>query len=68
MTAEIFDSHAHYDSSAFDGDRDEVLIGLKSKGVCGVINCATDLETARISLLPKNIPSFMLLSACSRRR
>ena len=50
MTAEIFDSHAHYDSSAFDGDRDEVLIGLKSRGVCGVINCATDLETARISL------------------
>lgn len=48
--AEIFDSHAHYDSSAFDEDREQVLNGLKEQGVCAVINCASDIKTARESI------------------
>ena len=46
----IFDSHAHYDDSAFDSDRQELLASLPSLGVCGVVNCGTDLKTSLISL------------------
>lgn len=46
----IFDSHAHYDDKQFDADRDELLQSLPQKGVCGVINCASDLPTAQTCL------------------
>ena len=42
----IFDTHAHYDDHAFDADRDEVLSGLKDKGVELVVDLATDLLTS----------------------
>ena len=29
----IFDTHAHYDSGAFDSDREEVLSALPAAGV-----------------------------------
>lgn len=29
----IFDTHAHYDDQRFDEDRDEVLSGLKDRGL-----------------------------------
>ena len=48
--AEIFDSHAHYDSEAFDEDRAQVLAELKEQGVCAVINCGSDLKTSRESI------------------
>lgn len=42
----IFDSHAHYDSEQFDADRGELLRDiLPQKGVCGVINMASDYES-----------------------
>ena len=47
---EIFDSHAHYDASAFREDRGEVLASLPSRGVCGVINCGSHLEGCRASV------------------
>lgn len=47
MINNIFDSHAHYDDEQFDGDRDELIASLPSKGVCAVINCASDLEKLR---------------------
>jgi TatD DNase family protein len=34
---EIFDSHAHYDDSAFDGDREALLAALPQSGVTGII-------------------------------
>lgn len=34
----IFDTHAHYDESAFDNDRHAVLAGLAAAGVVGVVN------------------------------
>lgn len=46
----IFDSHAHYDAEAFDDDRDEVLAALPQKQVCGVINAASDIPSARRSI------------------
>ena len=42
----IFDSHAHYDDGWFDEDREEVLLNLPQKGVCGVVNNAVDLKSA----------------------
>ena len=46
----IFDSHAHYDDKQFDTDREQLLAGLPEQGVCGVINCASDLESAKVCL------------------
>lgn len=55
----IFDSHAHYDSEAFDEDREELLAALPKQGVVGVVNCASDLESARQSLaLAERYPYF----------
>lgn len=48
--AEIFDSHAHYDDAAFDPDREKVLSSLLENGVCGVINCGSDLASSRASV------------------
>lgn len=46
----IFDSHAHYDSEAFDADRKELLGTLKNQGVVGVVNCASDMASSLKSL------------------
>ncbi len=46
----IFDSHAHYDSEAFNDDRYELLDSLKGKNVCGIINCASDIASALTGL------------------
>lgn len=60
---EIFDSHAHYDSGAFDEDRETLLACLPDKGVCGVINCAdTVASAARSKALCETYP-FMYMAA-----
>ena len=46
----IFDSHAHYDDTAFDPDREELLARLPSMGVGAVIHAATDPDSARRGL------------------
>lgn len=43
----IYDSHAHYDDSAFDADRDTLLQNLPTLGVGAVVNAATDPASAR---------------------
>ena len=44
----IFDSHAHYDDSRFDGDRDDLFNRVfKEKKVCGVITCGTNIESCK---------------------
>ena len=43
----IFDAHAHYDDKWFDDDRFELLENIHTKGVCGIVNNAVDLETAK---------------------
>jgi TatD DNase family protein len=46
----IFDSHAHYDDSDFDEDRDNVIQELQDNNIIGVLNCGSSLEGARMSL------------------
>ncbi|SHI46058.1 TatD family hydrolase [Parasporobacterium paucivorans] len=41
----IFDSHAHYDDEAFDGDRDELLSSMKENGIGYIVNIASSLDT-----------------------
>ena len=43
----IFDAHAHYDDKWFDDDRFELLENIHTKGVCGIVNNAVNLETAK---------------------
>lgn len=46
----IFDSHAHYDDEAFDGDRDEVIKKIKDAGVCAVMNCGSDISSSEFTV------------------
>lgn len=46
MTRYIIDSHAHLDSSKFEGDRDEIISKLEEENVLCVINPSCDLESA----------------------
>lgn len=40
----IFDSHAHYNDSAFDSDREELICDLRKKGVVNIVNIAADMK------------------------
>lgn len=46
----IFDTHAHYDDAAFDGDRDALIQEMHRYGVCGILNCACNEASARAVL------------------
>ena len=46
----FFDSHAHYDDSAFDADRDALLTALPGTGVAGVANMGCDVASSRIAV------------------
>ena len=46
MYRNIFDTHAHYDDSRFDEDRDELISALNEKGVSCIINCGCDLKSS----------------------
>lgn len=46
----IFDSHAHYDDSTFDDDRDSLLNTLPQQGICNVVNCGADLGSSAASI------------------
>lgn len=50
MISGIFDSHAHYDDSAFDADRSELLAEMPGRGVAAIVNCASDLASSLICL------------------
>lgn len=41
----IFDTHVHYDEARFDADRDEVLAGLRERGVSGAVNVGANLRS-----------------------
>ncbi|MCM1262031.1 MAG: TatD family hydrolase [Butyrivibrio sp.] len=51
----IFESHAHYDDKAFDGDREALLQSLQLNGIDTVINVGASLESCRktIELMDK---------------
>lgn len=46
----IFDTHAHYDDSQFDGIRDELLSALPLNGVRNVVTCSVDGKSSENSL------------------
>lgn len=46
----IFDTHAHYDDEAFDGDREELLGSLGGAGIAAVMNVAADLASCASTL------------------
>lgn len=53
----IFDTHAHYDDEAFDKDRDELLKGMRSRGVEFIVNVGASMDSARKTLeLAKKYP------------
>ncbi len=55
----IFESHAHYNDSRFDEDRDEVIASLKEYGVGTVINVGDTLKSsARCIELAKKYDFF----------
>ncbi len=45
----IFDSHAHYNSSRYDDDRDALLSALFEKDVVGIIDCTAEPEDFDLS-------------------
>ena len=60
----IFDVHAHYDDSAFDNDRDDVLSSLLCTDVAGIVNGATDIKSALFGIeLSKKYNGFIQPSA-----
>ena len=46
----VFDTHAHYDSGAFNADRMEVLAGLPRQGVELVLNPGCDLASSQTAV------------------
>ena len=56
----IFDTHAHYDDSRFDGDRDAVLAALPEAGVELVLDPGCDLPSSRAAagIHPENCAGF----------
>ena len=50
MYSNIFDTHAHYDDSRFDEDRDELISSLTQKGVSQIVNCGCDYKSCLTTL------------------
>ena len=46
----IFDTHAHYDDDAFEGDREQLLENLKNSGIEGVVNVGASIQTTKNTL------------------
>lgn len=46
----IFDTHAHYDSGAFNADREEVLASMPQKGVGLILDPGCDERSSRAAL------------------
>ncbi len=46
----LFDTHAHYDSGAFNSDRLEVLASMPGKGVEKILNPGCEMESSRTAV------------------
>ena len=46
----IIDTHAHYDDSAFNEDRESLLVSLQAQGISKVVNIGSSLEACRRTL------------------
>ena len=53
----IFESHAHYDDSKFDDDREELLSTMQENGIEKIINIGCSIESCKSTLeLTKQYP------------
>ena len=53
----IFESHAHYDDSKFDDDREELLSSMQENGIEKIINIGCSIESCKSTLeLTKQYP------------
>ncbi len=43
----IFDTHAHYDDEAFDGDREALLSKMQSGGVSRIVNVGANMKSSK---------------------
>lgn len=50
MERTIFDTHSHYSSADFDENRTQLLTALPNQGVAFIVDCATDLASAKKSI------------------
>ncbi len=46
----IIDTHCHYDDEVYDEDRDELLSGLRGRGVGRVVNVGASMDSSRAAL------------------
>ena len=58
-----FDTHAHYDDSDFDEDRDELLSSLQEQGVSLVVNAASSMPSSRMAQKIASQYPFIYFSA-----
>ncbi|MBO5409415.1 MAG: TatD family hydrolase [Clostridia bacterium] len=54
----IIDSHSHYDDTRFDGDREELLLGLKNQNIEKIINVGYNLESSKMAVKLANTYDF----------
>lgn len=59
----IFDSHSHYNNSAFSEDYDDLMQHLKDSGVGYVMNCGSSVEASRKAMEQSQMSDFMCFSA-----
>lgn len=55
----LFDTHAHFDDSQFDSDRDEVIKSLADDGVTRVMNIGANMETSEKAIEIANKYDFI---------
>ena len=46
----IFDSHAHYDDEAFDGDREQLLASMKDNEIGCIVNIGASIESTKATI------------------
>lgn len=56
---EFFDTHAHYDDSHFDNDREEIIKKIFEAGVTKCIDVGCDIETSKKAIQIANEHDFM---------
>ena len=61
----LFDTHAHYDDSWFDADRDALLQSMQEHNVGLILNPGCDVETSKtaVRLAHRHRPILMVLLA-----
>ena len=59
----IFDSHSHYNNSAFSEDYDTLMQHLKDNDVGYVMNCGSSVEASRKAMKQSEASDFMCFSA-----